>query len=161
MLKTEVENLESFASSPSLEEASKKRELIELYSKFSKSQENLVELFVNKSFLSNIKAEIEKEDPNLTDNQVTVKAIDKVIDQYEKGNSNEFMEYKQAFSDLLFGLANTQEKRMQLEKELQSNGGIDSLFDSLLDTHILKNYATKSNILILFMLQYQEIYLHF
>ena len=139
MLKTEVENLESFASSPSLEEASKKRELIELYSKFSESQENLVELFVNKSFLSNIKAEIEKEDPNLTDNQVTVKAIDKVIDQYEKGNSNEFMEYKQAFSDLLFGLANTQEKRMQLEKELQSNGGIDSLFDSLLDTHILKN----------------------
>jgi hypothetical protein len=139
MLKTEVENLESFASSSSLEEASKKRELIELYSKFSESQENLVELFVYKSFLSNIKAEIEKEDPNLTDNQVTVKAIDKVIDQYEKGNSNEFMEYKQAFSDLLFGLANTQEKRMQLEKELQSNGGIDSLFDSLLDTHILKN----------------------
>ena len=139
MLKTEVENLESFASTPALEEASKKRELIELYSKFSESQENLVELFVNKSFLSNIKAEIEKEDPNLTDNQVTVKAIDKVVEQYENGSSNEFMEYKQAFSDLLFGLANTQEKRMQLEKELQSNGGIDTLFDSLLDTHILKN----------------------
>jgi len=139
MLKTEVENLESFASTPALEEASKKRELIELYSKFSESQENLVELFVNKSFLSNIKAEIEKEDPNLTDNQVTVKAIDKVVEQYENGSSNEFMEYKQSFSDLLFGLANTQEKRMQLEKELQSNGGIDTLFDSLLDTHILKN----------------------
>jgi hypothetical protein len=139
MLKTEVENLESFASTPALEEASKKRELIELYSKFSETQENLVELFVNKSFLANIKTEIEKEDPTLTDNQVTVKALDKVIEQYEEGKSNEFMEYKEAFSDLLFGLANTQEKRMQLEKELQNNGGIDTLFDSLLDTHILKN----------------------
>lgn len=139
MLKTEVENLESFGSTPALAEATKKRELIELYSEFNEKQENLVELFVNKTFLDNIKAEIQKEDPELTDNQVTIKAINKVVEQYDQGKSNEFLEYKEAFEKLLFGLADTAPKRMQLEQELQNMGGIDTIFDSLLDTHILKN----------------------
>jgi hypothetical protein len=139
MLKTEVENLETFGSTPALEEATKKRELIELYSDFNEKQESLIDLFVNKSFLDNIKAEIQKEDPELNDNQVTVKAINKVVEQYDQGKSSEFLEYKESFEKLLFGLADTAPKRMQLEQELQQMGGIDTIFDSLLDTHILKN----------------------
>jgi hypothetical protein len=139
MLKTEVDNLESFGSAEALTEATKKRELIKLYSDFNEKQENLVELFVNKTFLDNIKAEIQKEDPDLTDNQATIKAINKVVDEYDQGKSNEFLEYKEAFSKLLYGLADTSDKRVQLEQELQDKGGIDELFDSLLDTHILKN----------------------
>ena len=139
MLKTEVENLETFGSTPALEEATKKRELIELYSDFNEKQESLIDLFVNKSFLDNIKTEIQKEDPELNDNQVTIKAINKVVEQYDQGKSSEFLEYKESFEKLLSGLADTAPKRMQLEQELQQMGGIDTIFDSLLDTHILKN----------------------
>ena len=139
MLKTEVENLETFGSTPALEEATKKRELIELYSDFNEKQESLIDLFVNKSFLDNIKTEIQKEDPELNDNQVTIKAINKVVDDYDQGKSSEFLEYKESFEKLLSGLADTAPKRMQLEQELQQMGGIDTIFDSLLDTHILKN----------------------
>jgi hypothetical protein len=139
MLKTEVESLESFGTTESLNEAARKRGLSELYSRFQEKQEELVDLFVNKSFLDNIVNEIKQEDPDLTDNQATIKAINKVIDEYDQGKSNEFLEYKEAFSDLLYGMADTQEKKLKLEQEIQDLGGIDVLFDELLDTHILKN----------------------
>lgn len=140
MLKTEVENLQQFGSAEALGEATRKRELIETYTKFQEKQENLVDLFVNKTFLDNIKNEILNEDPDLTDNQATVKAINKVVEQYDKGESVEFLDYKEAFSELLFSLAGDNESRMQLQSELQNmKGGIDDLFDKLLDTHILKN----------------------
>jgi len=144
MLKTEVENLQSFGSPEAFEEAARKRELIETYTNFQEKQENLVELFVNKTFLDNIKNEILKEDPELTDNQASVKAINKIVEQYDKGESSEFSEYKDAFSNLLYSLAGSNENRMKLEQELQNmSGGIDGLFDKLLDTHILKNENAK------------------
>ena len=139
MLKTEVESLESFGTTEALTEAARKRGLSELYSKFQEKQEELVDLFVNKSFLDNIVNEIKQEDPDLTDNQATIKAINKVVDDYDQGKSNEFIEYKEAFSELLYGMAETPEKKLKLEEEIQNVGGIDVLFDELLDTHILKN----------------------
>jgi hypothetical protein len=139
MIKTEVESLESFGTTESLAEASRKRGLAELYSRFQEKQEELVDLFVNKSFLDNIVAQIKQEDPDLTDNQATIKAINKIVDDYDQGKSNEFLEYKEAFSNLLYGMADTAEKKLKLEEEIQNAGGIDTLFDELLDTHILKN----------------------
>lgn len=139
MLKTEVENLQSFGNTPALEEATKKRELIELYSDFNEKQEGLIDLFINKSFLDNIKAKILKEDPTLTDNQVTIKSINKIVEQYDTAKSSEFLEYKESFEKLLFGLADTATKRTELEQQLFKMGGIDTIFDSLLDTFILKN----------------------
>ena len=140
MLKTEVENLQDFGSAEAYEEATRKRKLIETYTKFQEKQESLVDLFINKTFLDNIKNEILNEDPDLTDNQATVKAINRVVEQFDKGESNEFLEYKESFSNLLYSLAGTDENKMQLEAELQNmKDGIDGLFDKLIDTHILKN----------------------
>ena len=148
MLKTEVENLESFGSTPALEEASKKRELIELYSSFNEKQEKLVDLFLAKVLgennivtgrLNNIKKNIQESDTSLSSDEVTKKAIESLIKDYDEGNTNEFTEYKEAFTSLLFGLADTSAKRLQLEQEIEKMGGIDQIFDSLIDTHVLKN----------------------
>ena len=148
MLKTEVENLESFGSTPALEEASKKRELIELYSSFNEKQEKLVDLFLSKVLgennivtgrLNNIKKNIQESDTSLSSDEVTKKAIESLIKDYDEGNTNEFTEYKEAFTSLLFGLADTSAKRLQLEQEIEKMGGIDQIFDSLIDTHVLKN----------------------
>jgi len=152
MLKTEVESLESFGTAESLDEASKKREKIELYSKFNEKQEKLVELFIDKTLgennlitgrLNEIKKRILESNTNLDDDQAASQAIEELVDQYESGESNEFLEYKEAFTELLYGLADTAEERMQLDQEIQSKGGIDDLFTDLLDTHILKNENAK------------------
>jgi len=152
MLKTEVESLESFGTSEALDEASKKREKIELYTKFNEKQEKLVELFIDKTLgennvittrLNEIKKRILESNTNLDEDQAASQAIEQLVDQYESGESNEFLEYKEAFTELLFGLAGTAEERMQLEQEIQSKGGIDDLFTDLLDTHILKNENAK------------------
>lgn len=152
MLKTEVENLESFGTSEALEEAAKKRELVELYSKFNEKQEALVDLFIDKTLgeskiittrLNEIKKRILESNANLSEDQAASQAIEQLVDQYDSGETNEFLEYKEAFSELLFGLADTAQERMQLEQEIQSKGGIDDLFTDLLDTHILKNENAK------------------
>ena len=143
MMKTEVENLESFGTGESLDLATRKRELLELYSNFQDRQEKLVELFINKSLLVNVKAEILKENPEMSLDNVSTKAIDIIIEQYDNGTSNEFIDYKETFSDLLMGLAGDSKKRIQLEQELQKAGGIDKLFDTLLDTHVLRNESAK------------------
>lgn len=152
MLKTEVENLESFGTSEALEEASKKRTLVELYSKFNEKQEALVDLFIDKTLgesniittrLNEIKKRILESNTKLDEDQAASQAIEQLVDQYESGETNEFLEYKEAFTELLFGLADTAEEKMQLEQEIQSKGGIDDLFTDLLDTHILKNENAK------------------
>lgn len=152
MLKTEVENLESFGTSEALEEAAKKRTLVELYSKFNEKQEALVDLFIDKTLgeskiittrLNEIKKRILESNANLSEDQAASQAIEQLVDQYDSGETNEFLEYKEAFTELLFGLADTAQERMQLEQEIQSKGGIDDLFTDLLDTHILKNENAK------------------
>ena len=143
MLKTEVENLESFNTSESISEASRKRELLELYSNFQERQESLVDLFVNKTLLDNIKNEILRENPDMSDQDASLASIDQIVQQYDNGESNEFLDYKESFANLLTGLAGGFDKRMQLEQELQELGGIDELFDSLLDTHVLRNESAR------------------
>jgi hypothetical protein len=143
MMKTEVENLENFNTAESIAEASRKRELLELYSNFHEKQENLVDLFINKSILDNIKAEIIKENPDMTDAEASTSAIDKIIEDYDNGRSNEFLDYKESFATLLKGLATTSQQKLQLEREMQDMGGIDELFDNLLDTHVLRNETAR------------------
>ena len=143
MLKTEIENLESFNTSESIAEASRKRELLELYSNFQERQESLVDLFVNKTLLDNIKNEILRENPDMSDQDASLASIDQIVQQYDNGESNEFLDYKESFANLLNGLAGGFDKRMQLEQELQELGGIDDLFDSLLDTHVLRNESAR------------------
>ena len=145
MMKVEIENLESFGTAESMAEASRKREMLELFNRFDERQQALVELFANKGLLENFKADILNEDPTLSEEEVTVQTIDRIIQQFENGESNEFFDYKDAFNELLMGLAGSPEKRMMLEQEMENLGGIDVLFDDLLDTHIIRNENARLN----------------
>ena len=143
MLKTEVENLESFNTVESIAEASRKRTMLELFSNFQERQEKLVGNFVNKTILGKIKEEIMAENPEISDTDASLEAINKLIEQNDNGETNSFMDYKDAFNTLLDGLADTPQKKMQLEQEMQALGGIDELFDNLLDTHVLRTETAR------------------
>ena len=145
MMNTEIESLESFGSAESIEEATKKREKVELYSRFQEKQEKLVELFIYKKVFEQIKDGIKKDNPQISDTDASLQTINTLIEQYDKGESNEFLDYKEAFNDLLIGLADTTDKKRQLEQEIQNMGGIDVLFNDLLETHILRNETAKLN----------------
>jgi hypothetical protein len=160
MLKTEIENLEGFNTAESIGEASRKRELLEVYSNFQERQESLVDLFVNKTLLANIKNEILRENPDMSDQDASLASIDQIIKQYDNGESNEFLDYKESFANLLNVLAGDSKNRMQLEQELQEIGGIDDLFTDLLDTHILKNETSRLNEYVNLLSDPREFYQH-
>lgn len=60
---------------------------------------------------------------------------------YKRYSSDPIEDYKASYHDLLKGLAGTPEKQMALDNDISAKGGIDVLFDELLDTDMLKNQA--------------------
>jgi hypothetical protein len=60
---------------------------------------------------------------------------------YKRYSSDPLEDYKASYHDLLKGLAGTPEKQMNLDNDISAKGGIDVLFDELLDTDMLKNQA--------------------
>jgi hypothetical protein len=60
---------------------------------------------------------------------------------YKRYASDPIEDYKASYHDLLKGLAGTPEKQMNLDNDISAKGGIDVLFDELLDTDMLKNQA--------------------
>lgn len=138
MMKSEIENLESFGTSQSLEEAVRKKELLGLYTQFKEKQDAVNNKYLVKEKYQELAKKLQSENSDLTEEQIGTKIIDDLITQYNNNETNEFVEYKEAFNNLLVGLADTPQKRIQLEREIESLGGIDVLFDDLLDTHVLK-----------------------
>jgi len=138
MMKSEIENLESFGTSQSLEEAIRKKELLGLYTEFKEKQDAVNNKYLIKEKYQELAKKLQSENSNLTEEQIGTRIIDDLITQYNNDETNEFVEYKEAFNNLLLGLADTPQKRIQLEREIEGLGGIDVLFDDLLDTHILK-----------------------
>ena len=144
MMKTDIDNLEQSGVPMAAEELERKRSLLKVFSNFKEKQDALVSTYIAKEKLSSISEEILSQNPELSREQLNLQALDKLIKQYDEGKSNEFVEYKEAFKDLLFGLAKTDEERLQLQQEIDSmEKGFDGLFDTLLDTHILKNEKAK------------------
>jgi hypothetical protein len=60
------------------------------------------------------------ENPGLTREQLNLKNIDNLIKQYDDGKVTEFDEYKESFKNLIFGLAKTDEERLQLQQEINA-----------------------------------------
>lgn len=60
---------------------------------------------------------------------------------YKRYTSDPTEDYKDSYHDLLKGLAGTSEKQMALDNDISAKGGIDVLFEELLDTDMLKNQA--------------------
>jgi hypothetical protein len=144
MMKTDIETLEQSGVPMVAEDLERKRKLLEIYSDFKEKQDALVSSYITKERFSALTERILNENPDLTKEQLNLNTIEKLIQQFDEGKSNEFTEYKESFKNLLFGLAKTDEEKLQLQQEINSiKGGMDSLFDDLLDTHILKHEKNK------------------
>ena len=74
-----------------------------------------------------------------SEEEANVKAFNEEIKKFESNESTPFLEYKQSFENLLKSLAGSDEKVLKLQQELDNAGGIDKMYDSLLDMHIIKN----------------------
>ncbi len=140
MLKTEIETLESVTTQEAIAELSTKRELLELYTRYTANLEKAYELFVSKGIVNSKIEEITKlEDSEQKDEQVNLEIYRSIKDEFEKNLTTSDVTFKQTLNDLLIGLGNTNEDRLNIEREIDKQGGIDSLYDGLLDLLILKN----------------------
>ena len=140
MMKTEVETLEQTNVPNAAAEISRKKLLLETYSNFKEKQEALLEAYINKNKLTVLSEAILKANPGLSKDQLSLKAFDKLIEQFDQGKSNEFLEYKDAFKNLIFNLAENEDQKLDIQRQIDGmDKGFDGLFDDLLDTHILKN----------------------
>jgi hypothetical protein len=106
---------------------------------FEQAQNNLLNVWVGKNVLKQLAAEIKANDSQITEEDAEMKVINELMDDYDNGKTNEFLEYKEAFKDLLLSLAPTQEEKAKIQTRLDEQDSIDALFNDLLNVHILKN----------------------
>jgi hypothetical protein len=139
MLKTEVESAEQLSDPIGTEQAKQKRELLERLTEFQKAQDNILNAWINNKRLNSLKEFMMSSDKSLSEEDAEIKAINEMIAEFDGNNSNPFLEYKESYKKLLKTLAGSPEKALQLEKEINDMGGMDQLFDELLDTHIIRN----------------------
>lgn len=140
MMKTDIETLEQSGVPMVAEELERKRKLLSLYTDFHEKQYTILKTYIAKEKLTAITERLLQDNPDLTREQLNLKVIDDLLKKYENGQTTEFDEYKESFKNLLFGLGKTEEEKLQLQQEINSiKGGMDTLFDMLLDTHILKH----------------------
>jgi len=140
MMKTEIETLEQTNVPTAAAEINKKKEQLALYSNFKEKQDAILNAFITKTKLSALSEAILKANPALTKEQLSLQTFDKLIEQYDQGKSNEFIEYKEAFKNLLLGLSKDNDEKVEVQRQIDAmDKGMDGLFDDLLDTHILKH----------------------
>jgi len=138
MLQTEIEAAETYTDPTAVEQVARKKSLLTAMTNFQKTQDGLVNAFVNNEIIKQRKAELLAEDSSLTPDSAEMKVIDELIQEYEDNQTNPFLEYKDAFAELLRAYVGTPEKQIQLEDEIMKKGGYDSMFDALVDTHIIR-----------------------
>lgn len=143
MLETEIESLKS---NPQREyqaniqsEIKRKEATLAALSQFQNGQNGLVEGYMQNQILKGVMSKLMAEDSSLSQEDVEIKAIQELMDQYDQGTSEPFSIYKDSFRDLLFALADTPEKKARLQAQLDEKGGIDTMFSKLLDLHVLNN----------------------
>ena len=138
MLKTDIETLESVPTQEAKIELSTKRELLELYSRYEANLDKTFNLFIDKIKLESKINEINKLELS-EDEQEDLEMLNSILKDFEKTLSTGSESFKKTFNDLLIGLGNTNEDRFKIEKEINNQGGIDSLVDGVLDILILNN----------------------
>jgi len=143
MLETE---LASIKSNPSIEyqaevaqDIENKQNRINALKRFEDAQNGLLNAWVENKLYKELVSEMMTQDPTLSEESAEIKVLNDLIEGYSNGETNEFVEYKQAFKDLLTSLVSTPKEKANLEAQLNKANGIDELFDSLLDMHIIKN----------------------
>lgn len=145
MLKTEIESLETVTTEEATAEVARKRERLELLTRYNQGLEDVVDAFLDKERLKLITEIIKEQDSEITDEAAELKAIQQLINQIEEGETNKFLDFKDVFKSLLIGLSPSNEKRLEIENQIETLGGMDDLFDNLLDTFVLRNENARLN----------------
>jgi hypothetical protein len=141
MLETEIESLESVTTQEAIAELTKKRELLELYTRYNENLEGAYKLFTSSELLKKKIEEIEQLDSDLKgkDEEVSLEVFKTILDEFEKGSTKNKQTFKESFQNLLVGLGETNQDRLNIQNKIDSLGGIDEMYDALLDTLILRN----------------------
>ena len=139
MLQTEVDSLARLEDPKAAVETNQKRELLKSLRDFQEKQNNLLQEYVINKLQKEYVKKYMEENPSMTEEEANVKVYNEEIKKFEDNESTPFLEYKQSFENLLKSLAGSDEKVLKLQQELDNAGGIDKMYDSLLDMHIIKN----------------------
>lgn len=137
MLRTEVELGKQAATPEAKEQYLKQKDLLEKLESYQKEQSGATVEFVKK--ILNAGTEIAKKETGLTPDQVRAKAVEQVTAEYEQAGLNPFVNYKNSFKEVLNAIAGTDEKITNLDREIDKAGGLDDIFETLMDTHALRN----------------------
>lgn len=106
---------------------------------FQAAQDNLITAAFTNKITSQIKSEMLEGDNTFDEKSPEIEVINELIEAYEKGETNEFTEYKEAFKNLILSTAATEEEAVKMELQFNDTDNFDYLFDSLLDMHAIKN----------------------
>ncbi len=143
MLETE---LESLRSNPNLEYQSEinqdletKQQKINALKDFEASQNGLLQAFFKNKIIKDLKAEMLEKDPSLSEEEVEMQVLNEMMQEYEDGSTNEFVEYKTAFKNLLLSVTTDPQQRAKLQMQLDDTENFDELYDALLDLHVINN----------------------
>lgn len=143
MLETE---LESLRSNPNMEyqseinqELENKQQKINALKDFEAAQNGLLQAFFKNKIVKDLKAEMLEQDPSLSEEEVELQVLNEMVQEFEDGNTNEFVEYKNAFKNLLLSITTDPQERVKLEMELNNADSFDELYDALLDLHVINN----------------------
>ena len=136
MLRTEVSLTKDATTPEAKEQHTKSKDLLEKLESYQKEQLGATVDFIQR--VRKAQKEI-METEDISANEAQQKANEKVTAEYEKEGIEPFLNYKDSFKNLLDSLAGSEEAKINLDRQLDDVGGLDDVFDMLMDTHILRN----------------------
>ena len=137
MLRTEVKLGEQALTPEAKEQHAKQKNLLEKLEAYQKEQSAATVDFAKRLLTRGM--EIVKAEPGISPNEARAKAVEQVTAEYEAEGLNPFQNYKASFKEVLNSLAGSEDKIVSLDRELDAAGGLDNLFETLMDTHALRN----------------------
>jgi hypothetical protein len=143
MLRTEVKLGEQAITPEAKTLYKQQKQLLETLEGYQKEQAGATVDFTKKLITTTL--DIIKAQPGITPNEARAKAVDQIEEEYKKTGFNPFVNYKNSFKSILNTLAGSEENINSLDRQLDEKGGLDDLFETLMDTHILRNENNNLN----------------
>jgi hypothetical protein len=137
MLQTDVDLGKTATTPDAKEQYEKQKDLLEKLKDFEAKQNGVTIDFVKK--ISDRQKSIMQAQEGISNNEAQAQAIEEVVNEYEKAGLEPFQEFKQSYKNLLDTIAGSDQNRVSLDREIDDAGGIDDLFEMLMDTHVLRN----------------------
>ena len=137
MLRTEVKLGEQALTPEAKEQYAKQKDLLEKLEAYQKEQSGATVDFAKRILTRGM--EIVKAEPGISPNEARAKAVEQVTAEYKAEGLNPFQNYRASFKAVLNSLAGSEDKVVSLDREIDDAGGLDDLFETLMDTHALRN----------------------